>query len=94
MKKLAALQAVKRAENQQFEQDLASVQKELELTRNDLENVRFREKINMQARDRAVHALKDANKRMEVAKRGSKRFYWPMESWKQTWELQTSRWRS
>ena len=65
MKKLAALQALKRAEKDQLKQDLASVQKELELTRNDLENVRFREKITMQARDRAVRALKDANECMQ-----------------------------
>ena len=66
MKKLAALQAVKRAEKEQLKQDLAAVQEELELTRKDLENVRFREKITMQARQRAVLALKDANKRMEA----------------------------
>ena len=66
MKKLAALQALKRAEKEQLKQDLASVQKELELTRYDLENVRFREKITMQARDRAVRALKDANELMEA----------------------------
>lgn len=66
MKKLAALQALKRAEKEQLKQDLASAQKELELTRYELENVRFGEKITMQARDRAVRALKDANERMEA----------------------------
>lgn len=66
MKKLAALQALKRAEKEQLKQDLASVQKELELTRYDLENVRFREQITMQARNRAVRALRDANGLMEA----------------------------
>lgn len=66
MKKLAALQALKRAEKEQLKQDLASVQKELELTRNDLENVRFHEQITMQARDRAVRAFRDANELMEA----------------------------
>lgn len=66
MKKLAALQALKRAEKEQLKQDLASAQKELALTRYELDNVRFGENITMQARDRAVRALKDANERMEA----------------------------
>ena len=72
MRKLAALQAVKRAKKGQLKQDLAAVQEELELTRKDLENVRFREKITMQARHRAVLALEDVNKRMEASQAGLK----------------------
>lgn len=64
---VAALKLAKKVQKERLEQDCATAQKELALTKNDLENVRFYEKILLQSRDKAANALADANKRTETA---------------------------
>ncbi|KAF6233880.1 hypothetical protein HO173_008092 [Letharia columbiana] len=77
MRKLAeaAINLARKARKEQLEHGLAAVQKELAFTKNDLENVRFSEKIYMQStekvmqsRDKLVRALADADKRTETAR--------------------------
>ena len=63
----AALKLEKRTRKERLDQDLAAAQRELALTKYDLELVRFAKKSLTQSRDKAVCALADADKRADAA---------------------------
>ena len=63
----AALKMAKHAAKEQLKQDLAAAQKELEFTKNDLDNIRICWKTLEQSRDKAKSALADARAEVKEA---------------------------
>ena len=63
----AALQTPKTSEKKQLKHDLAAAQKELELSKNENRNLRWRMEMYMNASEIADRALEDATKRLNDA---------------------------
>ena len=63
----AALQTLQTSEIKQLKHDLASAQKDLELSKNDNEHLRWRVEIYMNASNITDRALEDVNKRFKDA---------------------------
>ncbi len=64
----AAAKMVKTAKKEEQRQEMAATQKELALTKNDLENIQICVRDYVQARDKATRAFEDANRRAEAAR--------------------------
>ena len=75
----AALQTLNTLEKKQLKHDLAAARKDLQLSKNDNENLRWRMEMYMNASELGDRALEDATKRLNDAEAELKATRWSNE---------------